>query len=408
MQKAGIQHIMETLFRKNDRLLEVTSTNIIRQWMHSINWKARMMAIRGPKGVGKTTLMLQYIKLHYQPLDRQVLYVSCDDNYFNTNTLLQLAEQFYLNGGQHLFLDEVHKYANWSREIKEIYDFYPTLRVVLSGSSLLSLTEGEADLSRRCINHDIQGLSFREFLHFYKGIEMPVYPLEQVLQNPAPLVREMNRMGRPVALFHEYLKYGYYPYYLDNEIDYYVSIQQVVSRVIDDELTRICRVDLGNTRRLKALLTTLCASVPFQVDISKLATVSGLKRDTVVAYLGYLDKAKLVHLLYSDLKNVKRMQKPDKIYIDNPNLLYAWATTPIQIGTARETFVVNQLAANHTVEYRKANGDFLVDNRYVLEVGGEGKDFTQIADLPDSFILSDDLETAIGKKLPIWAVGFDY
>ncbi len=408
IQKAGIQHIMETLFRKNDRLLEVTSTNIIRQWMHSINWKARMMAIRGPKGVGKTTLMLQYIKLHYQPLDRQVLYVSCDDNYFNTNTLLQLAEQFYLNGGQHLFLDEVHKYANWSREIKEIYDFYPTLRVVLSGSSLLSLTEGEADLSRRCINHDIQGLSFREFLHFYKGIEMPVYPLEQVLQNPAPLVREMNRMGRPVALFHEYLKYGYYPYYLDNEIDYYVSIQQVVSRVIDDELTRICRVDLGNTRRLKALLTTLCASVPFQVDISKLATVSGLKRDTVVAYLGYLDKAKLVHLLYSDLKNVKRMQKPDKIYIDNPNLLYAWATTPIQIGTARETFVVNQLAANHTVEYRKANGDFLVDNRYVLEVGGEGKDFTQIADLPDSFILSDDLETAIGKKLPIWAVGFDY
>ena len=157
---------MEALFRKHDRLLEVTPTKIIRQWMHSINWKARMMAIRGPKGVGKTTLMLQYIKLHYQPLDRQVLYVSCDDNYFNTNTLLQLAEQFYLNGGQHLFLDEVHKYANWSREIKEIYDFYPTLRVVLSGSSLLCLTEGEADLSRRCINHDIQGLSFREFLHF--------------------------------------------------------------------------------------------------------------------------------------------------------------------------------------------------------------------------------------------------
>lgn len=399
---------MEALFRKHDRLLEVTPTKIIRQWMHSINWEARMMAIRGPKGVGKTTLMLQYIKLHYQPLDRQVLYVSCDDNYFNTNTLLQLAEQFYLNGGQHLFLDEVHKYANWSREIKEIYDFYPILRVVLSGSSLLCLTEGEADLSRRCINHDIQGLSFREFLHFYKGIEMPVYPLEQVLHNPAPLIRKMNQMGRPVALFHEYLKYGYYPYYLDNEIDYYVSIQQVVNRVIDDELTRICRVDLGNTRRLKALLTTLCASVPFQVDISKLATVSGLKRDTVVAYLGYLYKAKLIHLLYSNLKNVKRMQKPDKIYIDNPNLLYAWATTPVKMGTVRETFVVNQLAANHIVEYRKTNGDFLVDNRYVIEAGGEDKDFTQIADIPDSFVLSDDLETAIGKKLPIWAVGFDY
>ena len=398
---------MEALFRKHDRLLEVTPTKIIRQWMHSINWKARMMAIRGPKGVGKTTLMLQYIKLHYQPLDRQVLYVSCDDNYFNTNTLLQLAEQFYLNGGQHLFLDEVHKYANWSREIKEIYDFYPTLQVVLSGSSLLCLTEGEADLSRRCINHDIQGLSFREFLHFYKGIEMPVYPLEQVLQNPAPLIRKMNQMGRPVALFHEYLKYGYYPYYLDNEIDYYVSIQQVVNRVIDDELTRICRVDLGNTRRLKALLTTLCASVPFQVDISKLATVSGLKRDTVVAYLGYLYKAKLIHLLYSNLKNVKRMQKPDKIYLHNPNMLCALGSN-LNVGTQRECFAVNQLSVSHTVEYGKAQGDFLIDGKITIEVGGQDKTFDQIADIPNSYILADSMEFPVGKKLPLWIVGLMY
>jgi predicted AAA+ superfamily ATPase len=399
---------MEILFKKHDRLLEVTPTKIIRQWARSINWEARMMAIRGPKGVGKSTMMLQYIKLHYQPLDRQVLYASCDDNYFNTHTLLDLAEQFYLKGGKHLFLDEVHKYTNWSREVKEIYDFYPTMRVVLSGSSLLSLTEGDADLSRRCVNHDIQGLSFREFLHFYKGIEIPVFPLEQLLKNPAPLMQEMNKEGRPVALFHEYLKYGYYPYYLNNETDYYTTIQQVVNHIIDNELPRICRVDLGNTRKLKSLLTILCSNVPFQVDIAKLATLSGLKRDTVVAYLGYLDKARLIHLYYSDLKSVKRMQKPDKIYMDNTNLLYAWATAPIHIGTARETFVANQLSACHTVEYRKTNGDFLVDNRYVLEVGGENKDFTQIADIPDSYILSDNLETAIGKKLPIWAVGFGY
>ena len=399
---------MENLFRKSDRLLEVTPLKIIRQWMDSINWKARMMAVRGPKGVGKTTLMLQYIKLNYQPLDRQVLYASCDDSYFSTHSLLDLAEQFYLNGGKHLFLDEVHKYPNWSREVKEIYDFYPTMRVVLSGSSLLSLTEGDVDLARRCINHDIQGLSFREFLHFYKGIEIPVFPIDQVLQNPAPLIVQMNKVGRPVALFHEYLKYGYYPYYLDNEIDYYLTIQQVVNKVIDEELTRICKVDYVNTRRLKALLTTLCANVPFQVDISKLATMSGLKRDTVVAYLGYLNKAKLIQLLYSDLKNVKRMQKPDKIYIDNTNLLYAWATTPVQIGTAREIFVANQLSANHIIEYGKTNGDFLVDNRYVFEVGGEDKDFTQIAKIPDSYILSDNIETAVGHKLPIWTVGFDY
>lgn len=399
---------METLFRKHDRLLELTPTAIVRQWAKSINWDARMMSIRGQKGVGKSTMMLQYIKLHYNPLDRQVLYVSCDDNYFNSHTLLELAERFYLAGGKHLFLDEIHKYEDWSREVKEIYDFYPTMRVVLSGSSLLSLTEGNADLSRRCVNHDLQGLSFREFLHFYKGIELPTYSLEELLHDPTRLIEEMNKAGRPVALFHEYLKYGYYPYYLNNETDYYTTIQQVVNHIIDDEMPRICKVDIGNTRKLKSLLTTLAAGVPFQVDISKLSVISGIKRDTVVSYLGYLGKAKLIQLLYSDVKSVKRMQKPDKIFMENTNLLYAWATEPVQIGTARETFVVNQLAANHTVEYRKSNGDFLVDGKYVFEVGGENKDFTQIADIPNSYILSDDLETAIGKKLPIWAVGFGY
>lgn len=399
---------MESLFKKHDRLITVTSTEIIRQWANSINWDARLMAIRGPKGVGKTTMMLQYIKLNYKFLDRQVLYVSCEDKYFSNHSLLSLAEQFYLNGGRHLFLDEVHKYDDWSNEIKEIYDFYPTMRVVLSGSSLLSMTEGDADLARRCINHDIQGLSFREFLHFYKGIKMPVYPLEQVLENPAPLIEEMNKHGRPIALLKEYLKYGYYPYYLNNETDYHIAIQQVVNKIIDIELPRICGVDLNNTRKIKSLLTILCASVPFQVDITKLATQSGLKRDTIINYLSYLDKAKLIRLLYSDLKNIKRMQKPDKIYIDNTNLLNAWATTPIQIGTIRETFVANQLSVNHVVEFRKTDGDFLVDSKYTFEVGGDDKDFQQIANVADSFILADDMETAIGKKLPIWVVGFDY
>ncbi len=399
---------MESLFKKHDRLVAVTSTEIIRQWANSINWDARLMAIRGPKGVGKTTMMLQYIKLNYKLLDRQVLYVSCEDKYFSNHSLLSLAEQFYLNGGRHLFLDEVHKYDDWSTEIKEIYDFYPTMRVVLSGSSLLCMTEGDADLARRCINHDIQGLSFREFLHFYKGIKMPVYPLEQVLENPAPLIEEMNKHGRPIALLKEYLKYGYYPYYLNNETDYHIAIQQVVNKIIDIELPRICGVDLNNTRKIKSLLTILCASVPFQVDITKLATQSGLKRDTIINYLSYLDKAKLIRLLYSDLKNIKRMQKPDKIYIDNTNLLNAWATAPIQIGTIRETFVANQLSVNHVVEFRKTNGDFLVDSKYTFEVGGDDKDFQQIANVADSFILADDMETAIGKKLPIWVVGFDY
>lgn len=399
---------MDTLIKKHDRLWETTPLNIVRQWAHSINWDARLMAIRGPKGVGKTTMMRQFIKQHYAYMDRQVLYVSCDDAYFATHRLLDLAEQFYLTGGNHLFIDEIHKYENWSREIKEIYDSYPTMKMVISGSSLLSMTEGDADLSRRCINHDIQGLSFREFLHFYKGIEMPVYPLEEVLTNPAPLIQEMNSKGRPVAMFHEYLRYGYYPYYLDNETDYYIAVQQVVNHTIDDELTKICKVDVGNTRKIKALMTMLCASEPYQPDISKLSVQSGLKRETVVAYLNYMDKAKLLHLLYCDLVNAKRMQKPDKIYIDNPNMLYAWATTPVRIGTARETFVANQLSAKHQVEFGKKHGDFKIDGTYTIEVGGEDKSFSQIANLPNSYVLADNMETAIGHKLPIWIVGFLY
>lgn len=399
---------MNSLIKRHDRLWEITPLEIVRQWAHSINWDARLMAIRGPKGVGKTTMMRQYIKQHYAYMDRQALYVSCDDSYFATHSLLELAEQLYLTGGKHLFIDEIHKYDNWSREIKEIYDSYPTMKMVISGSSLLSMTEGDADLSRRCINHDIQGLSFREFLHFYKGIEMPIYPLEDVLTNPAPLIQEMNSKGRPVALFQEYLRYGYYPYYLDNETDYYLAIQQVVNHTIDDELTKICKVDVGNTRKIKALMTMLCASEPYQLDISKLSVQSGLKRETVVAYLNYMHKAKLLQLLYCDLVNAKRMQKPDKIYVDNPNMLYAWATTPVRIGTARETFVANQLSAKHQVEFGKKQGDFKVDGTYTIEVGGEDKDFSQIANLPNSYVLADNMETAIGHKLPIWIVGFLY
>lgn len=399
---------MESLFEKHDRIIEITPLEIIRQWAKSINWNARLLAIRGPKGVGKSTMMLQYIKQHYEYMDRQVLYVSCDDSYFSNHTILDLAKQFYLLGGKHLFIDEIHKYDNWSQEIKEIYDFYPTLQVTISGSSLLHLTEGDADLSRRCINHDIQGLSFREFLHFYKKIEMPVYPLSEVLTNPSPLIKQMNSLGRPVALFHEYLKYGYYPYYKENMIDYYQAIQQVVNYIIENELTKVCKVEISNTRKIKALMTMLCASEPYEVDITRMSAQSGLKRETILNYLNFMDKAKLIQLLYCDKVNVKRLQKPDKIYIDNPNMLYAWATTPVKIGNVRETFVVNQLTAKHNVEYSKTQGDFLVDRKFTIEVGGEDKDFRQIKGVSDSYVLADNIETAFGHKLPIWTIGFLY
>ena len=399
---------METLFAKQDRLLSLTSTEIIRTLMYQINWDAQLVAIKGPRGVGKTTLMLQYMKKHYEVYSREVLYCTLDSVYFSNHTLVELVDVFVKNGGKHLFLDEVHKYPTWSKEIKEVYDMYPDLKVVFSASSLLNILNADADLSRRCIPYEMQGLSFREFLLFYKQLDLPICTLEEVLTSPGNICSEVNKVCRPLPLFREYLQYGYYPFYLKNQIDYYTSIEQVVNFIVETELPQLCGIDVGNVRKIKALLGILASSVPFEVDISKLATTIGIHRNTVIEYLNSLEKAKLLHLLYADLLSVKKMQKPDKIYLDNPNLLYALASHPVKIGTARETFVVNQLSCDHEIEYGKKTGDFKVNGKYTLEVGGEGKTYNQIADVPDSYILADGIETPYRCKLPIWVVGFLY
>lgn len=399
---------METLFAKQDRLLMLTSTEIIRTLMFQINWNAQLIAIKGPRGVGKTTLMLQYMKQHYKTYSREVLYCTLDSVYFSNHTLLEMVDLFVKHGGKHLFLDEVHKYPTWSKEIKEVYDMYPDLKVVFSASSLLNILNADADLSRRCIPYEMQGLSFREFLLFYKQLELPICTLEEVLTSPGDLCSEVNKVCRPLPLFKEYLQYGYYPFYLKNQLDYYTSIEQVVNFIIETELPQLCGIDVGNVRKIKALLGILATSVPFEVDISKLATAIGIHRNTVIEYLNSLEKAKLLQLLYADLLSVKKMQKPDKIYLDNPNLLYALASRPVKIGTARETFVVNQLTCNNEVEYGKKTGDFKVNGKYILEVGGESKTYDQIADIPDSYILADGIETPYRCKLPLWVVGFLY
>lgn len=399
---------METLFAKQDRLLMLTSTEIIRTIMHKINWDAQLIGIRGPRGVGKTTLMLQYIKQHYKVYQRDVLYCTLDSVYFSNHTLLELVDTFYKNGGKHLFLDEVHKYPTWSKEIKEIYDMYPDLRVVFCASSLLNIMNADADLSRRCIPYEMQGLSFREFLLFYKQLDLPIYTLEEVLTSPEDLCSKVNAVCRPLPYFKEYLQYGYYPFYLKNQMDYYISIEQVTNFIIETELPQLCGVDVANVRKIKALLGILATSVPFEVDISKLSTTIGIHRNTVIEYLNNLNRAKLLQLLYADLLSLKKMQKPDKIYLDNPNLLYAIASRPVKIETARETFVVNQLSCDNVVEYGKKTGDFKVNGLYTLEVGGEGKTYDQIANVPDSYILADGIETPYRCKLPIWVVGFLY
>lgn len=399
---------MDTLFARHDQYLQVTPTEIVRDCMSDIDWNAPMLSIRGPKGVGKSTLMRQYIKTHFSADDRSVLYCSLDSIYFASHRLIDLAEKFYQNGGKHLFLDEVHKYDNWSRELKEISDLYPQLHIVLSGSSLLSLNGGEGDLSRRCIDHNILGLSFREYLRFYKGTAIPRYTLEDVLTNPISICRQVNDKCQPLVEFHNYLQYGYYPFYLHYPNSYGTAIEQIINYVINEELPSICRVETANCRKIKSLVSVLCSSVPFEVDISKMSIQSGLQRNTVIEYLNHLQKSGILNLLYSDLRNVKKMQKPDKIYLENSNMLYALAITNVAIGTVRETFAVNQLSYQHNVEYGKKQGDFRIDGQYTFEVGGADKNYDQIANLPNSYILADDIISPIANKLPLWMVGLLY
>ena len=381
--------------------------DIVREAMNAIAWEKQLVAIRGSRGVGKTTLMRQYIKQTYGVNAGEALYCVLDSLYFTNHSLLELAEQFHMRGGCHLFLDEVHKYPTWSKEIKEIIDLYPDMKITFSGSSLLQILNADADLSRRVLSYTMEGLSFREFLHFYEGIHLPKYSLEDILANPDAICEEVNRACHPQPLFERYLRVGYYPFYDGNDTEYYSRIENVVNFIIDQELTQLCGVEVANTRKIKALLLFLAENVPYEVNMAKLSTYLELNKQTVSGYLNSLQRAELLHLLYADNKTVTRLQKPDKIYLHNPNLFYALGQQNL-IGTLRECFVVNQLSVGHSVEYGKQHGDFRIDGRITFEVGGHDKTFDQIADLPDSYILADMMEFPVGKKLPLWIVGMQY
>jgi len=398
---------METLFQKHRTLISQVSMDIIRETMNVIAWEKQLVAIRGSRGVGKTTLIRQYIRKTYGIQAGKALYCALDGMYFTNHTLLELAERFHMMGGSHLFLDEVHKYPTWSREIKEIIDLYPDLRVSFTGSSLLQILNADADLSRRVLSYTMEGLSFREFLHFYKNIDIPKHSLADILAFPDEICGEVNGVCHPQPLFEEYLRVGYYPFYDGNEVEYYSRIENVINFIIEQELPQFCGVDPAYTRRIKALLLYLADNVPYEVNIAKLSATLELNKQTVLNYLGNLQRAELLHLLYSDYKSVTRMQKPDKVYLQNPNLFYALGQQG-KIGTIRECFVVNQLCCGHTVEYGRTQGDFIVDGKITVEVGGQDKTFDQIAGVPDSFILADRLEYPVGKKLPLWMAGLIY
>ena len=398
---------METLFKKHKILVSQVSTAIVRKIMDDINWEKQLVGIRGSRGVGKTTLMRQYIKQHYGVDAGEALYCVMDSLYFTNHSLLDLAEHFHLMGGKHLFLDEVHKYPTWSKEVKEIIDLWPDMKVTFTGSSLIQILNADADLSRRVLTYDMAGLSFREFLHFYKHIELPAHSLDDLLTHTDSICQQVCKACTPQPLFEEYLRVGYYPFYDGSETEYYSRIENIISFIIDQEMTQFCGVEPAYTRKLKAMMMYLADNPPYEVNIVKLAAYLEINKTTVLSYLASMQRAELLHLLYADNKSVGKMQKPDKIYIHNPNVLHALGKQ-FNIGTLRECFAVNQLSVGHTVEYSKTHGDFKVDGKITFEVGGRDKSFEQIADLPDSYVLADQIAMPVGKRLPLWLIGLLY
>lgn len=398
---------MESLFAKHRLLISRVKMDIIRECINDIAWERPLVGIRGSRGVGKTTLMRQYIRANYGIVPGKALYCVMDSIYFSNHSLLELGEQFHAMGGKHLFLDEVHNYPFWSREIKELNDLYPDLKITFTGSSLIQIINADADLSRRVLSYNMYGLSFREYLLFYHKIELPSYKLSEILSDADSICSLINRQCYPLLHFNQYLRNGYYPFFDGNEVEYYSRIENVVSFIIDQEMVKFCNIDTAYTRKIKALLLFIAGNVPYEVNITKLSSYLELNKSTVLHYLSALNRAELIHLLYSDNKSVTKMQRPDKIYINNPNTLYA-LSDETKIGTIRECFAVNQLATNHDVEYGKEMGDFLIDGKWRIEIGGHDKSFAQIADIPDSYIFADNMEYPVGKKLPLWLLGFCY
>lgn len=402
---------MDKLFSRHDSYMADVPMEYIRNVANMIDWASRLIIIKGAKGVGKSTIMQQYIKSNFSPDDRSVLYCSADSGYFTTHTLEDTADRFVMLGGKYLFIDEIHKYPNWSSEIKSIYDLHKGLHIVLSGSSLISLNDGDADLSRRMVPYSIPGLSFREYLHFEKGVNLGSISLDNLLSAPNSFCKKVKEaVAAPVAEFKKYLSEGFYPYFFESGNSYLIRVENVIDYVINSELPLLRKMDVGNSRKVKALLKIISQMVPYEVDIAKLSKAIGIQRATLLKYIKDLEEAQLIMRLFQNLSTITDLQKPDKIYLDNPNLIYALSDVTPQIGTIRECFFCNQLrSAGHRVEYGGyASGDFRIDNRTVIEVGGPNKDFSQISGIEHSYIAADDIDSALPGKIPLWAFGFLY
>ena len=390
---------MDVLRRTFLQKIEGTSVNFVRYLHDRIRWDSRLVAILGARGVGKSTLILQHIKLHENP--EEVLYVSADDIYFSTHRLVDLAYDFYLNGGKALYIDEIHKYQGWSTEIKNIYDSYPDLRVVYTGSSILELEKGGADLSRRKLEYRLYGLSFREYLSISEGIDLPVNTIDDILNHK---VTFPYRDFRPVALFKKYLESGYYPYF--KEAGYQSRLLAVINQVLDNDIKDFTGMSVSTARALKKLMYIVAQSAPFKPNYSKIAEDLHLNRNLVADLVVYLEKAQLLNILRDGTWGISSLGKVEKVYLNNTNIAYAIAGEVTNVGNARETAFFSMVMPVADIVSSPA-ADFRV-GKYTFEVGGKSKSQRQIKDVPDAYIVKDDIEYGYMNVVPLWTFGFLY
>ncbi|MBD3843661.1 MAG: ATP-binding protein, partial [Campylobacterales bacterium] len=369
--------MLDNLRKLEKRILKEISSKYKRYLYNAIDFNSQMIGIVGSRGVGKTTLLLQYIKSlkeNYEPY--KSLYFSYD---YPTNVdikLIELAEEFVKVGGEYLVIDEIHKYDSFSLDLKAIYDFYPKLKVIFTGSCATSIYNSSADLSRRVVLYYMNGLSYREFLELKLNIDLPSFTLEEILAKNINIVDELSKKFIPLEFMNEYLTYGYYPFYFKDENQYLRQLTAVINQTIDIDLVNIGLVKQSYTNKLKKLLLVISESNPFELNITKVATNIEVSRNTLYAYLNHLDRGGLLNIIGSSKKGLTKLSKPEKLYLNNTNIFYTFATES-KIGTIRETFFVSQLKHLHEIQISD-QGDFLVDNKYTFEVGGQSKSFKQI------------------------------
>ncbi|GGE35236.1 ATP-binding protein [Psychroflexus planctonicus] len=396
---------MEDLQLEFQQKLLGVSKDFERYLLQNLDLNNRLIAIKGARGAGKTTLLLQLAKFHLPT--NSSLYVSLDHIYFYDKTLFELAKTFELFGGKFLLLDEVHKYPNWSREIKLIYDTFPNLKVIFTSSSLLQIYKSESDLSRRAVSYHLKELSFREFIELETKQKLPFYSFEDILNNHQSISNELLQSIKPLALFDKYLKIGAYPYFIENEDAYSQKLLNTINLVIETDINAIEDMSFDTLVRLKKLLIAVASSAPFTPNISKLSEKIGLTRNSLVHAIKVLCRANLMIELYKNTKGIGVLTKPEKLYLHNTNLMYTLAKVNTNVGNIRETFFLNQFTDVHQVHLSQ-QADFLINQKYTFEIGGKSKTRKQISGVSDAYIAKDGIEIGFGNVIPIWLFGFMY